>query len=268
MRNRRALLFLSVAILLGAAAAFLAQRWLEKQKPVATGNGILETAEVVVARTGITVATALQPNQLTTVEWPKRYLPAGAFASPESLSGRVLRRAVTSGEPILEAVLLPAGSAAGLPSLIEQKRRALSVKVDQVIGVAGFVTPGTRVDVLATLRRVDSQKALPYTKVILQDVPVLAIDQQLEEAANGEPETVNVVTLEVTPVEAERLIYSAHEGRLQLALRNPVDREMEKTKSAGVRDVLGIRRPRASSNGKPRPRVEVYRGSNRSVQKF
>lgn len=268
MRNRRALLFLSVAILLGVAAAFSAQRWLENQKPLASSDGALYTANVVIARSGLTVATALQPNQLTTVEWPKRYLPEGAFDDPALVSGRVLRRAVTSGEPILEALLLPDGSAAGLPSLIEEKRRALSVKVDQVIGVAGFVAPGTRVDVLATVRRVDREDALPYTKVILQDIPVLAIDQQLEEADSGEPETVNVVTLQVTPEEAERLIYSAHEGRLQLALRNPTDRGAAKTKSAGVREVLGIARPKVGKNGKPRPRVEVYRGATRSIQNF
>jgi pilus assembly protein CpaB len=113
--------------------------------------------------------------------------------------------------------------------------------------VAGFVVPGSRVDVMATLRRVDHKRALPYSKVILQDVRVLAVDQKLEEVKSGEPELVNVVTLEVTPTHAEHLIYAAHEGRLQLALRSPGDDLEVATRSIGVADVLGDPAPKKKS---------------------
>jgi pilus assembly protein CpaB len=138
------------------------------------------------------------------------------------------------------------------------------VKVDPIIGVAGFVNPGTRVDVLATLRDLGTAKKVPYTKVVLQDVRVLAIDQKMETAQNGEPELVSVVTLEVTPKQAEELAYSAHEGRLQLALRSPGDREIIKTIGVSASDLLA--RPRARAIRKSG--VQVVKGANVSVKSF
>lgn len=269
MRNRRAILFLGLALLLGLVAAMSARRWMQQQLPAVSAGPSATLVDVVVARRDVPIASALQLDQLETVKWPQTFAPAGSFQKPSDLAGRVVRRGARKGEPILEPLLLPAGSAAGLPSVIQEKGRAISVKVDQVIGVAGFVTPGARVDVLATLRRIDQEKALPYTKVILQDVSVLAIDQQLEETANGEPQVVNVVTLEVEPKQAEKLIYSAHEGRLQLALRNPIDKEVVTTQAASVRDILGVpRRRRAASRSVSYHKVEVLKGSDRSVKNF
>jgi pilus assembly protein CpaB len=157
--------------------------------------------------------------------------------------------------------------------VISDKYRAVSVKVDNVIGVAGFVAPGSRVDVMATIRRVDRDRAIPYSKVILQDVRVLAVDQKLEEVKSGEPELVNVVTLEVNPVQAEHLIYAAHEGRLQLALRSPGDDVKVATRSIGVADVLDgntagkkVAKKRAvASSGS---RVKIIRGTDIEVKKF
>ncbi len=269
MQNRRAFFSLALALLLGVAAAVTAQRFLERQTPIVRETQVA-TAPVVVARVDVPVGTALQGQQLHTVEWPERYEPDGALADPKALAGRVLRRPVSAGEPILRAFLLPEGAEAGLGSVITDKRRAVSVKVDNVIGVAGFVTPGARVDVLATLRRID-RDAQPYSKVILQDIPVLAIDQKLEEAKNGEPQESSVVTLEVDSKQAEKLIYSAHEGRLQLALRNPTDHEQVETRSVGVADLLGVRRV-AAAPSRPRPRsrvgVQLIRGSSVSVKAF
>ena len=142
----------------------------------------------------------------------------------------------------------------------------MSVKVDPVIGVAGFVKPGARVDVVATLRRIDLKKKLPYTMVILQDVRVLAIDQQLQEATEGEPALVSVVTLEVDPSQAQTLTYISHQGRIQLALRRPDDHEVVKVKSTGVEDLLP---PRRRGNGsRPRKSVQVLRGSSVSTKSF
>jgi pilus assembly protein CpaB len=271
MGNRRAILFLGLAILLGVLAAFAAQRWLEAQAPPEAGSPF-ETASVVVARTDVPIGTALSTTQLATVEWPKRYAPQGSFTNAADVEGRVLRRAVGAGEPILESVLLPQGSAAGLAPVISESKRAVSVKVDAVIGVAGFVRPGSRIDLLVTLDETD-ETGKPISKVVLQNVPVLAIDQKMEEVKKGEPELVNVVTLEVDPEQAEKLAYGAHEGRLQLALRNPADTELVETSGATAPDLLGERkravRP-VARGGAPRPvaSVEVLRGSERSVKSF
>ena len=267
MQNRRALFFFGLAIFFGIAAAFTARHVLENRASAAAQPAVATTS-VVVARSDVAVGTALATLQLDSVEWPRDYLPAGSFQDPGQLAGRVVRRPLARGEAVLESALLPVGAAAGLPSVIESARRAISVKVDPVVGVAGFVSPGTHVDVLATMRRIDTEEKLPYTKVILQDVPVLAIDQKLEEAKNGEPELVSVVTMEVTPKQSEELTYAAHEGRLQLALRGPGDREVVVTQPVSVATLLGgpARKPRVA--GPAAPTVQVITGSSVSVKSF
>jgi pilus assembly protein CpaB len=267
MQNRRALFFFGLAIFFGIAAAFTARTLLEDRASTAA-QPVVSTTPVVVARTDVTIGSALVGLQLESVEWPRAYLPAGSFSDPAKLEGRVLRRPLSRGEPVLEASLLPVGSEAGLPSVIENARRAVSVKVDPVVSVAGFVTPGTRVDVLATLRRVDTDEKLPFTKLILQDIPVLAIDQKLEEAKNGEPELVSVVTVEVTPKQSEELTYAAHEGRLQLALRSPADHEEVKTQPVSVATLLGGPARKARVAGPVGPSVQVITGSSVSVKSF
>jgi pilus assembly protein CpaB len=266
MQQRRAIVFFGLALLLACAAVLAARSILER--PVAeAGPATVQTAPVVVARADVQTGSALAGHQVDTVDWPVEYLPKGSFRKPEDVEGRVLRRALAAGEPVLEPTLMPEGTKAGLVSVIEDKKRAVSVKVDPIIGVAGFVQPGARVDVLATLRRIDLANKIPYSKVILQDIPVLAIDQQLEDSRNAEPELVSVVTLEVSPEDAEKLIYGAHEGRLQLALRSPADRDLVKTASIGVVDLLSVRRkarPRRTSG----PSVEVLTGTQRSVKQF
>ncbi len=268
MQNRRGLLFLGLAILLGVVAALGAERWLSSQTPEAPGS--VEMAQVVVARVDLPIAAQLNSRQLDTVAWPAAFVPGGAYRSLEQAEGRVLKRPLQAGEPVLETALLEQGAQGGLPAVISPNHRALSVKVDAVIGVAGFVKPGARVDVLATLRRVDQEKALPYTKAILQDVRVLAVDQKLERAREGEPELVNVVTLEVDPEQAEKLTYAAHEGNLQLALRNPADTETVETLAVGVVDLLGHRKRPAPQSRVARATVDVQviKGSDVQVKSF
>ncbi len=268
MQKRRATLFLALSALLAIAAVWTARRIVERSREVVVAP--VETTRVVVVRSDVAVGSALARPQLDAVDWPRRLLPQGTFSDPGRLEGRVLRRALAAGEPVLEVSLLPQGAEAGLVSVISEKQRAVSVKVDPVIGVAGFVTPGSRVDVLATLRRVDQTRRLPYSKVVLQDVPVLAIDQKMEEAENGDPKLVSVVTLQVSPEQAEQLIYSSHEGRLQLALRSPADREIVPTTSVGVADVLGGRKApaKAVSHARPGVGVEVLKGATLSRKAF
>src|SRR5262245_3440071 len=273
MQNQRAFLFLILAVALGVGAAFTAQRWLEQQRQLPTAEQS-NTQPVAVMRENLQVGQVVHQRALATVDWPIDYLPQGAHNDPAKLEGRVVRRPLAAGEPVLESALLPEGSRAGLVSVIEPTQRAISVRVDPVIGVAGFVVPGAHVDVLVTIQRLDGDNQ-PASKVILQDVEVLAIDQKLEEAKEGEPELVQVVTLEVTPQQSERLTHAAHQGRLQLALRNPADHEVVETQSVGVAEVLNDHRkapaPRIASRPAPQrsaSNVEVIKGSQVSVQSF
>jgi pilus assembly protein CpaB len=228
---------------------------------------------VVVVRSDIPVASVLAKEHVKTIQWPSDHVPGGALRSVDQAVGRVVRRPIAAGETLLEISLFATGSAGGLPSVIKTNYRAVSVKVDNVIGVAGFVTPGSRVDVMATIRRIDLPKALPFAKVILQDIRVLAVDQKLEEVKSGDPELVSVVTLEVDPIQAEHLIYAAHEGRLQLALRSPGDDAKVATRSIGVADVLegnmsGKKPPKKRVVASASKRIKIIRGTKVEVKKF
>ena len=265
MQNRRGILFLVLAIAMGVGAAMVAQRWLEQQRLPAVSAAGPATQAVAVIRRDTQVGAILTAREVGTVEWPLDFVPQGSFQQPEHVEGRVLKRPLAAGEPILETALLPVGSAGGLVSVIDPSLKAVSVKVDPVIGVAGFITPGSQVDVITTVK-VKSGGREAYSKVILQDVKVLAIDQTLEEAREGEPQLVQVVTLEVSTTEAERLTYASHEGRLQLALRNPTDREIVSTRRVGANDLLGRAKPRVARAAPAwRPSVEVLKGANLST---
>jgi len=271
MQNRRGLIFLGLAVAMGLTAAWVTTQLAPNS---AEANiAALQTTPVVVVRADVPVATSLTKAQLKLVDWPTEHMPMGTMHAMENAEGRIVRRPLAQGEPVLEASLFQIGSAGGLGAVITDEFRAVSVKVDNVIGVAGFVVPGSRVDVLATIRRVDQKKAIPYSKVILQDIRVLAVDQKLEEVKSGEPELVSVVTLEVAPVQAEHLIYSAHEGRLQLALRTPGDNTKVKTRSIGVAEILdgrtkGGKKPKSHVVASTSSRIKIIRGTEVKVKKF
>ena len=270
MQNRRGLMFLALAIVLGLGAAFMAREF-TGNTPAAEAASVPITP-VVVAQTDVGTATSLTLAELKAVDWPTEHVPTGAITSVAGAEGRVTRRPIVAGEPVLEGALFEKGAEGGLPAVISPDHRAVSVKVDSVIGVAGFVKPGARVDVLATVRRVDEEKSLPFSKTILQDVKVLAIDQKLEEARDGEAQLVSVVTLEVAPEQAQKLIYSAHEGRLQLALRTPGDEKVEELASTGVADVLGGGKKSAPKVARSHvaggAAVQVIRGSKVETKTF
>jgi pilus assembly protein CpaB len=257
--NIRGVVLLSLAVVSAFGAVLLARSALRPraQTPAAAQVAL---STVVVAGRDLPAGGVVLASQAAVREWPEAHLPAGRFAAAEEVDRRVLRRALRKEEPILESDLLPTGTEAGLTALIRDNHRAISVKVDAVVGVAGFVKPGSRVDVIATLRRVDQPGSLPQTRIILQDLRVLAIDQTLEEQDGGDPSSVNVVTLEVAPEESQKLVYAASEGSLQLALRNPSDADIERTQSLGVRDLLAGP-TRAAAPAVEGPAVETVRGA-------
>ena len=270
MDTRRGPIFLILALAMGVAAAWFTQRAVSKPAPEQAAAP--HTTTVVVVRSDVAVATSLTKDHLTTTEWPADHVPHAALTQVEQAIGRVVRRPLAEGEPVLATALFETGAPGGLPAVIAQGERAVTVKVDNVIGVAGFVTPGARVDVLATMRRVDRDKAIPYSRMILQNVRALAVDQKLEDAKAGEPEVVSVVTLEVTPAQAQHLIYAAHEGRLQLAMRSPGDVEEIKMQSVDVADVLGeegtkspVRAAKAAAAGGA---IEIIDGSQLRTTRF
>jgi len=228
---------LIVALLTGGGLAAGTYSYLQNV-PVKTVT--TPTRTVVVARTDLALGTELQADDLHAAEWPANAVPEGAFSQPSELVGRGLIHSVVRNEPILPAKLASKEAGAGLPPIIPPGKRAVSVKVNEVISVAGYVLPGTFVDVVAT----QSPTARPEdmtSKVVLSQVQVLTAGTRMEQdRKDGKPMQVTVVTLLVTPEEAERLALASSEGQIHLALRNPMDKESPKT--AGIRPgaLLGI----------------------------
>lgn len=208
MKNRRAVLFLALAACSGLATAFVARQAAE-QRPAGR--------PVVVASAVATIGQAAQLAQPRVVHWPHgEALPQGAFSDPGLLAGRVLARSLVPGEPVLESSLLPQGSEPGLAALIGESARAVSVQVDEFVGVAGFLQPGSKVDVLATGGGAAEGEA------VLQNVRVLAVDVRTARG-DGTPQPAKVVTLEVSPRQAQALVQAEASGKIKLAMRNPKD---------------------------------------------
>ena len=265
---------LILAIGSGGAASILTYRIL-KNRQAADAN--LDTAPaptfpLVVAAVKLPYGSVLQAEHLQTVEWASQVRPEGSFTDPQAVLGRAIVESVVPGEPILESRLAPKDAGGGLASVIPKGKRAVSVRVNEIIGVAGFVLPRTRVDVLVSVNP-GGEKGRSASKMILQNVEVLAAGQKIEQDAEGKPETVNVITLLVDPAEAEKLTLAGNEGELQLALRNSLDLDSVTTSGANLSHMVqGSRReaprPRADRPAPKPPTVEVIRGSKRTTESF
>ena len=229
MKNKRAIAIMAVAILFGLAAVLLASRWLHGQPAASAGH-------VVVARADINLGQRLTPEMLKLVEWPKASHPPGAFGDPVKLAGRVLKSNVLMGDPISEAKLAPAGTLGGLSALITEGRRAITVRVNDVIGVAGFALPGNFVDIIVSTQKdppvnASNARVESISKIVLERILVLAVAQEVNRD-DTKPRVVNAVTLEVTPEQAETLDLARSVGTLSLALRNQIDPNSSKTAGA------------------------------------
>jgi pilus assembly protein CpaB len=216
-------LFIVFALAIGVGSVFAFATYNYVQKAPSRGPAV-PTQPVVVAAADLDVGAELSRDDLRVVQWPAGAAPNEAISNIDEIIGRGLIMPVVQNEPILPAKLAPKDAGAGLPPVIPAGMRAVSVRVNEVIGVAGYVLPGTHVDVVATVSPTTQQTDMT-SKVILTDVQVLAAGTKIDRTIEKDkPVPVTVVTLLVDPEQAERLTLAASEGKIQLALRNPLDR--------------------------------------------
>lgn len=276
--RRRLFVAAALAVTAGGAFAYATYRYVQ-HPPVQTVE--VPTQPVVVAAADLSIGTELAAQDVRVVNWPAGAVPAGAFARVEEVVGRGLVAPVVRHEPILAAKLAAKEAGAGLPAVIPPGLRAVSVRVNEVVGVAGYVLPGTRVDVVATASPTSSPADVA-SKVVLANVQVLTAGTRMEQDHDrGKPMPVTVVTLLVTPEQAERLALATAEGKIQLALRNPLDTGTPETPGVRPAVLLGAARggpaPRPAARPAarpasaspadppaPPPTVEIIRGVERN----
>ncbi|HXW54811.1 MAG TPA: Flp pilus assembly protein CpaB [Candidatus Cybelea sp.] len=228
MNTRRLIVGMAAALVIALLASTYVYRQMKNQTAVPA-----VTQHIVVAAVPLQIGARVDASNLQLIPWPEGEPVAGMFTRIEDCQGRALIRPVVANEPILEDKLAPKRAGAGLSAAIPEGMRALSVAVNEVVGVAGFVAPGTMVDVLVTGQVPGAQGSQNITRTILENVPVLAAGQKIEQDREGKPQTVPVVTLLVSPEDADKLAMASTEGKIQLALRNTID-----TKTANPPAVL------------------------------
>jgi len=269
-----------LAITAGGALAFGTYNYMQH---LPARSVSLPTRPVVVAAADLDIGAELRREDIRIIDWPANAVPANAFSDPKDVIGRGLVLPVIENEPFLPMKLASKEAGSGLPPVIPPGLRAVSVRVNEVIGVAGYVLPGTRVDVVATVSP-SGQGSDMTSKVILTNVQVLAAGTKIDrETDKNKPMPVSVVTLLVNPEEAERLTLASTEGKIQLALHNPLDKAIPQTPGvrpsalfgygAATRTAVARSRvaPAGSSAAKPvaaaepeLPTVEIIRGDKRA----
>lgn len=281
MRGNRVFAVLGLAVLLGLVASFMVWRVIDRPTSLQASDKPSDLVQVVAAAVDLPVGTLVTEEKLKLVSAVAADLPPGSFADPTAVVGRGVVVPVVANEPVLESKLAPQGAGAGLPTVIPEGMRAVSVKVDEVIGVAGFVLPGTRVDVLVTVDEVEDGE-VSVTKLVLQNVQVLAAGESIQKDDEGKPQSVTVITLLVTPQDAEKLTLAATEGQIQLALRNVLDQDSVATSGLDIPSLVTRRKPappvvvrqgprrvvRPAAAPRPATQVEMYRGVEKEVKSF
>ena len=274
MNRVRIFMVLLVALIAGGGLAAGTYNYLQNV-PVKTVT--VPTRSVVLASADLSLGHEIQADDLASIEWPAASVPEGTFATPAEVVGRGLIVPVVRNEPILQSKLAPKEAGSGLPPIIPAGMRAVSVRVNEVIGVAGYVLPGSFVDVVATGNPTTRPEDVT-SKVALTNVQVITAGTRLEQDdKDGKPMQVTVVTLLVTPEQSERLTLASSEGKIQLALRNPLDASAPPTPGIRPSGLLGA--PKAAAPAAPRratapaqaapapppppPTVEIIRGDKR-----
>jgi len=265
-----------LALALGAFVSLLVYKNLSGK----SSSNLEAGTDVIVASDDIQVGARIEDHDVRTAKFPATGLPAGVFAKRSQVLGRGVIIPISRGEFILPSKLAPENAGAGLPSLIPPGMRAVSVRVNEVVSVAGFVGPGTRVDVLLTGTPNGSSES--QTTTVLQNVAVIASGHTLERSASGEAQNTPVITLLASPEDAERLTLASAEGKIQLSLRNPLDTHSDPVDAANAKGLykggtVVVAPPRTAfhpvkqqKTGKPAPppsvlSVEVYKGDKKTV---
>lgn len=280
----KGLVFLFVAVLAGLAAVVLGTKWLQ-QRATPVEN------RIAVAAVELQLGGQITPDAIRLVEWPSGSVPTGAFTDVAALDGRVAITSILPGEPVLESRLAPVGTKGGLSAVVPQGKRAITVRVNDVIGVAGFALPGNYVDIMVNTENTGANRNNEdqmISKIVLERILVLAVAQEANRDET-KPKVVNAVTLEVTPEQAERLDLARSVGNLSLVLRNQVD--SDPTDTAGITKAKLLRtsaevppepapvkvattprrvaaKPRPAAAPSERVCVEVIRGVNKVNECF
>ena len=277
MRRSRTLLLLALALVFGGLAAYLTLQLLEERTAPLPLAAQPPSSQVVVAARPLTIGQLLSEEDVKVVAWPGNAAPEGYAGSVADVVGRGVITQVALNEPLLDSKLADRGQG-GLRIAIPEGMRAAPVSVDNVIGVAGFVTPGTRVDVFWTGE--DEGSGGTVTKLFMQNVQILAIDQQANRDPQGNPiPGATVATVLVTPEDAEKMILAASRGRIQMALRNLIDVREVTTDGARVAELLegtGARRRVArtgTGTAAPQPAanenvLRIIKGGNKALIQF
>lgn len=216
--NKRFIIMLSIALLLAFLAAWIANRWIQ-------GKALPDQAmSVVVAAVEIPFGVKLEESQVKVISWQGNSAPQGAYSSKDQVVNKVTMNKFYPDEIITEKRVSEYLGGSTLSALISKEYRAISVRVDDVVGVAGFILPGNRVDILATKKDRSANEA--STRTLLQNIKVLAVDQEASQEKE-KPAIVRAVTLELKPEQAEVIVQAMQEGTIQLTLRNPLDSEVQ-----------------------------------------
>jgi len=276
----------ALAVVIAAVAAYFLYTYLKTQEQKV--REAVASVKIVVAAAGIPMGNTIDAKQLKTADWPKANMPQGAFLSTDQVAGRIALQAFVAGDPITESKLVPKEGPAGVLSYkIPEGHRAMTVGVDQVAGIAGFINPGNMVDVVLTATPPGGK--LTVSKIVLQNVPILAIGQIVDQK-EGKPVVVPTVTMDVSPEDAEKLAIASNQGKLQLVLRRFGDKEPAKTAGATITKVFSGASVEAKAEGKPvrvarkakveakkqgaeKPTevvvtVDILRGGNKTTQQF
>ena len=278
MKHSRAIALIVLALVVAFAATLVALRWIHAQTaPV--------SSKVAVANADLPLGTRLAPDMITLIDWPANALPPGAIGEPALLEARVTRHAIARGEPLLEGKLAPAGTLGGLSAALGDGKRAMTVRVNDVVGVAGFALPGNFVDVLVNTQgeplKNGTAQGPAISKIVLERILVLAIAQEASRD-DTKAKVVNAVTLELTPEQTEMLDLARSVGTLSLVLRNQVEDKPVNTDGATKSSLLDAKAASAVPAAKvtrraapqvvqarlPGPRVELIKGLERSAQHF
>ena len=220
-----------------------------------TTSAARTTVRLALATKDLEVGAILRDADVKIEDWPGA-VPAGATARPQDLVGRGVTTTIYAREPIIESRLAPKGAGGGLAAMIPQGMRAVAVRVNEVVGVAGFVVPGMHVDVLISGNSPGGNLGT-LTKTMLQNIEVLSAGQDFKKDAEGKPVMVQVVNLLVTPEQAEQLSLASNQTTIQLILRNPLDRQMTQTPGAAMSNLFSggkFKMPQAAENTEARPR--------------